>query len=82
MSSCEDLESWSESTTFYYETNSCQRTSYLAIESVPLNKMDSTDPLIHDDLVGMKNALENTAEKGENAGNQHFLLFPLCFLLY
>ena len=23
---------------------------------------------------------ENTVEKGENAGNQHFLLFPQCFL--
>ena len=27
-------------------------------------------------------ALENTVGKGENAGNQHFLLFPQCFLLY
>ena len=26
-------------------------------------------------------ALKNTVEKGENAGNQHFLLFPQCFLL-
>ena len=25
---------------------------------------------------------ENTVGKGENAGNQHFLLFPQCFLLY
>ena len=24
----------------------------------------------------------NTVGKGENAGNQHFLLFPRCFLLY
>ena len=24
---------------------------------------------------------ENTVGKGENAGNQHFLLFPQCFLL-
>ena len=23
---------------------------------------------------------ENIVVKGENAGNQHFLLFPLCFL--
>ena len=23
---------------------------------------------------------ENIVEKGENAGNQHFLLFPQCFL--
>ena len=29
----------------------------------------------------MKKALENTVGKGENAGNQHFLLFLLCFLL-
>ena len=29
-----------------------------------------------------KEALKNTGEKGENAGNQHFLLFPQCFLLY
>ena len=25
-------------------------------------------------------AFENIVEKGENAGNQHFLLFPQCFL--
>ena len=24
--------------------------------------------------------VENTVGKGENAGNQHFLLFPQCFL--
>ena len=24
-------------------------------------------------------AIENIVEKGENAGNQHFLLFPQCF---
>ena len=29
-----------------------------------------------------KRALENSVGKGENAGNQHFLLFPQCFLLY
>ena len=29
-----------------------------------------------------KNALENTEGKGENADNQHFLLFPECFLFY
>ena len=27
-----------------------------------------------------KKAFENIAGKGENAGNQHFLLFPQCFL--
>ena len=27
-----------------------------------------------------KKAFENIVEKGENAGDQHFLLFPQCFL--
>ena len=27
-----------------------------------------------------KKPLENIVERGENAGNQHFLLFPQCFL--
>ena len=27
-------------------------------------------------------AFENIVRKGENVGNDHFLLFPLCFLLY
>ena len=26
--------------------------------------------------------LENIVGKGENAGNQHFLLFPQCFLFF
>ena len=38
-----------------------------------------TIPIFHDPL---KKDLENTVGKGENAGNQHFLLFPQCFLLY
>ena len=29
-----------------------------------------------------KEAFENTVGKGENAGNQHFLLFPLGFQPY
>ena len=29
-----------------------------------------------------RKAFENIVGKGENAGNQHFLLFPQCFLLY
>ena len=29
-----------------------------------------------------KKAQENTVGKGENAGKQHFLLFPQCFLHY
>ena len=29
-----------------------------------------------------KNPFQNIVGKGENAGNQHFLFFPQCFLLY
>ena len=29
-----------------------------------------------------KKAFENKVGKGENAGKQHFLLFPQCFLLF
>ena len=29
-----------------------------------------------------KNPFQNIVGKGENAGNQHFLLFPQCFLPY
>ena len=29
-----------------------------------------------------KKPLENSVRKEENAGNQHFLLFPQCFLLF
>ena len=29
-----------------------------------------------------KDSFENIVIKGENAGNQHFLLFPQCFLPY
>ena len=31
---------------------------------------------------GKEAAFENIVGKGENAGNQHFLLFPRCFLLF
>ena len=33
------------------------------------------------DATEEKIAFENNVGKGENAGYQHFLLFPLCFLL-
>ena len=29
-----------------------------------------------------KKPFENIVQKGENAGDQHFLLFPQCFLLF
>ena len=31
-------------------------------------------------LTTLKEVLENNEGKGENAGNQHFLPFPQCFL--
>ena len=29
--------------------------------------------------ISLFDTVENTVGKGENAGHQHFLLFPLCF---
>ena len=30
-------------------------------------------------MISLFDRAENTVEKGENAGHQHFLLFPQCF---
>ena len=30
-------------------------------------------------MIPVFDRIENTVEKGENAGHQHFLLFPECF---
>ena len=38
--------------------------------------------LILNHTILKKKALENTMGKEENAGDQHFLLFPQCFQLY
>ena len=38
--------------------------------------------LIHSFYHPVNRAFENLVGKGENAGNQHFLLFPQCFLSY
>ena len=43
-------------------------------------KMFSTQSLVVRTL--KQRALENFVRKGENAGNQHFLLFPQCFPAY
>ena len=38
---------------------------------------------VHDFLTTLRsNPVENIVGKGENAGNQHFLLLPQCFLLF
>ena len=39
------------------------------------------NPLPHN-LEGEKKHFENIVGKGENVDNQHFLLFPQCFLLH
>ena len=42
----------------------------LADDTIKLAKM----------MIFVFDRVENIVEKGENAGNQHFLLFPHCFL--
>ena len=44
----------------------------MAVSSILPNNLDLTTL--------KKKALENIVGKGVNAGNQHFLLFPQCFL--
>ena len=44
--------------------------------------MNWNDPLPHTDDFFEFDALENIVGKGENADNQHFLLFTQCFLPY
>ena len=39
-------------------------------------------PHIYEFWCPWRKAFENIVEKGENAGHQHFLLFPQCFLPY
>ena len=55
-------------------------------KSIDLSKPKSQqiNPFPKNSLVSMtqgkKKRLEKLVEKGENAGNLHFLLFPQCFL--
>ena len=57
---------------------SCQ----LHNEKRPLN-FSETIPGFHcPESKKRKKNSENIVGKGENAGNQHFLLFPQCFLAY
>ena len=38
-----------------------------------------TGPDVAKRMISVFNRVENTVGKGENAGYQHFLLFPQCF---
>ena len=58
------------------------------VNSLPNNEMlDKTKLKTHADdklnsvkmMISLFDGKENTVEKGENAGYQHFLLFPQCF---
>ena len=45
----------------------------------------SVNPLLHDaqfERLWEKRPFENTLRDEQNAGNQHFLLFPQCFVSY
>ena len=58
------------------------------LNSLPNNKiLDETKLSAHADdklnvakmMISLFDGVENTVGKGENAGYQHFLLFPQCF---
>ena len=64
-------------TILYTPGNKCQFCSIKPI-LLPLNTLPHNP-----DLPALKkNDFENIVGKGENAGHQHFLLFPQCFLPY
>ena len=46
----------------------------IKLKAFPDDKLNITTMTI-----SFSNRVENTVEKGENAGYQHFLLFPPCF---
>ena len=69
------------------DSNHCQSYSYIIMFNyfhhnraykVPLRKLFTTQSTLLTTLKQM--VFENIMGKGENAGNQHFLLFPQCFL--
>ena len=56
-----------------------KQSSYLALT---INKHLKLYPVILSYIDPLKKAFRNIVGKGENAGAQHFLLFPQCFLSY
>ena len=59
------------------------------INSLPSNKILDQSKLkafaydkidVVEMMISLLDGTENTVGKGENAGDQHFLLFPKCFL--
>ena len=54
-----------------------QNFEWVQIETICSDKVSVTEKFKF-----VMGRVENSVEKGENAGNQHFLLFPQCFLLY
>ena len=48
----------------------------------PTPNKNEAEPFTTQSRLLEKKALESIVEKGENTGNQHFLLFPQCFLLF
>ena len=58
--------------TLYQKTKILDRTKLKAFADDKLNNAKMR--------ISVFDKVENTVRKGENAGNQHFLLFPQCFL--
>ena len=65
------------------------KTKHLFLNPLPNNKifdMTKLKALADDKLnvakmtISLFDGVDNAVGKGENAGNQHFLLFPQCFL--
>ena len=69
--------------TAYCNTNCNRDQQYTFCYIVsPLVLNNSLHPNLEFSGTQERSLFENFAWKGENGGNQHFLLFPQCFLLY
>ena len=49
------------------------------VNPFPNNKIFDNNVNVNEKLQFILGRVENIVRKGENAGNQHFLLFPQCF---
>ena len=76
---------WAKNWSFNFQDPChCVQAVFMQIDNQNLSFSVIISLLHHPNIITSlkKKALENIVGKGENAGNQHFLLFPHCFLTY
>ena len=64
-------------TTHYFLLNSLPKNKILDVTKLKAFAVDKLN--VFEMMISLFDRVENTVGKGENAGYQHFLLFPQCF---